>query len=160
MLEKFFKNSRYLVFIIVITGFISSILLYLLSINVIVNLVWDFVNGIPDSAKAGQYLAVTLLKVLDILLIALVFQIISIAHYQFFISKEPDINSRFLKVLHIADFHDLKVILLQVATLILTVMFLEQAVETGASLETLYFAISVAVAIYTVVQLIKSMQDK
>lgn len=99
-----------------------------------------------------------LLKILDILLIALAFQIISIAHYRFFISNKPTEDSLFLKTLHINNFHDLKIIILQVAALILTIMFLEQVAAVGATLETLYFAVSIAVMLAAVVFTMKSLK--
>ena len=69
------------------------------------------------------------------------------------------VDSRFLKVLHIHDFHDLKSILMQVAVLILTVMFLGQAVEYGATLETLYFALSVSCVLVAVVFVTKNLRS-
>lgn len=130
-----------------------------MSLNILFHLCLSFVMAVPDTAKMGKQLAVTLLKVLDIGLIALVFQITSIALYQFFICQKQTMDSRFLKVLHIHDFHDLKSILMQVAVLILTVMFLEQAVEYGATLETLYFALSVSCVLMAVVFVIKNLKS-
>lgn len=103
-------------------------------------------------------MAVSLLKSLDILLIALAFQIVSIAHHRLFISRSSDTESRFLKAMHVNDFHDLKVILLQVSILILALVFLEQAVEVGATLETLYLALSNGIVIAALVFAIRSMQ--
>lgn len=65
----------------------------------------------------------------------------------------------FLQALHISDFRDLKSMLMQVAILILTVMFLEQAVEYGATLETLYFALSVSFVLVAVVFVIKNLKS-
>lgn len=158
-MDKIFDNSRFLVYIIVFTTFISSIILYVLSINMLGYLLWGFLSDLPASIQSGKYLAVILLKVLDIGLIALVFQITSIALYQFFICQKENSESRFLKVLHIHDFHDLKSMLMQVATLILVVMFLEQAVEHGASLQTLYFAVAVSLVLMAVVFVIKSLKS-
>lgn len=159
MIDSLFKNSRFLVYVIVFTSFLSSVILYVMSLNILIHLLGSFVMAVPDTAKLGKQLAVTLLKVLDIGLIALVFQITSIALYQFFICQKQTVDSRFLKVLHIHDFHDLKSMLMQVAVLILVVMFLEQAVEYGATLETLYFAVSVSCVLVAVVFVIKNLKS-
>ncbi|WP_416192758.1 YqhA family protein [Neisseria sp. CCUG12390] len=158
ILEQIFKNSRLLVFIIVIVSFIASILLYIASINAGLHFIVGFVRELPDTPSKVQYQAVLLLKILDVLLIALTFQIISIAHYHFFISGKTNNDSQFLKALHINSFHDLKIIILQVASLILTIMFLEQVAAVGATLETLYFAVSIAVVMAAVVLTMKSLR--
>lgn len=158
MLENIFRNSRWMVVIIVIVSFIASILLYIASINAVLHFIVGFFKNLPSEPSDVQYQAVMLLKILDVLLIALTFQIISIAHYHFFISAEPNNDSRFLKALHIGSFHDLKIIILQVSSLILVIMFLEQIAAAGATLETLYFAVSIAVVMAAVVLTMKSLR--
>lgn len=158
MLEPLFRKSRYLVFIIVFASFMASLLLYVTAVNILWTTLGDFLKDIPDTAGEAKIMAVNLLKSLDILLIALAFQIVSIAHHRFFISRSSDTESRFLKAMHITDFHDLKIILLQVSILILALVFLEQAVEVGATLETLYLALSNGIIIAALVFAIRSMQ--
>ena len=159
MINSLFQNSRFLVYVLVLTSFFASVILYIMLLNILFHLCLSFVMAVPDTVKSGKELAVTLLMVLDIGLIALVFQITSIALYQFFICKKEMVDSRFLKVLRIHDFHDLKSILMQVAVLILTVMFLGQAVEYGATLETLYFALSVSCMLVAVVFVTKNLRS-
>lgn len=158
MLENLFKNSRFLVLIIVAVSALASLALYFASVYSVLHLLGAFVANLPEKPGEVQYQAVMLLKILDILLIALAFQIISIAHYRFFISHKPTEDSLFLKTLHINNFHDLKIIILQVAALILTIMFLEQVAAVGATLETLYFAVSIAVMLAAVVFTMKSLK--
>ena len=158
MLENIFKSSRFLVFIIVAVSAVASMMLYFASVYSLLHLMMNFFSDLPEHPGELQYKAVMLLKILDILLIALAFQIISIAHYHFFISHKPTHDSLFLKALRIDDFHDLKIIILQVAALILTIMFLEQVAQIGATLETLYFAVSVAVMIFAVVFTMKHLR--
>lgn len=160
MLESLFRNSRFLVIIIVIMSFIASILLYISSISITGNIILEFFQDIPTTPSEGPLKAVKLLKALDVLLIALVFQIISVAHYHFFLSRNQDSKSLFLEVLHIDNYHDLKIIILQVSAIILAIVFLEQAVEVGGSLETLYLAISLALVILSLVFLMRNMKHK
>ena len=159
MINSLFQNSRFLVYVIVFTSFLSSVILYIVLLNILFHLCLSFVMAVPDTVKSVKELAVTLLMVLDIGLIALVFQITSIALYQFFIDKKEMVDSRFLKVLRIHDFHDLKSTLMHVAVLILTVMFLGQAVKYGATLETLYFALSVSCVLVAVVFVTKDLRS-
>jgi uncharacterized membrane protein YqhA len=156
-MEKMFSLSRYLVLVVVVTCLIAAILLYLSSVVIVFHVVADVVTAVPSSADGGKRLAVRLLKVLDVLLIAVTFQIIAIGLFRLFISRSPAVRSGFLSALQINNFHDLKVTLLQVAIVILVVLFLEQAVEVGATLETLYLGLAFAVVIASSVWAAKSM---
>lgn len=150
MIESLFKNSRFLVFLIVISSMLSSVLLYISAVNIMINIVLDSIVSLPTKPSEGQIKAVMLLKSLDILLIALTFQIVSVAHYHLFISNQPENKSWFLEVFHISNFKDLKIILLKVAVLVLALIFLEQAVEKGATLETLYLSMASALMIFAI----------
>lgn len=156
-MEKMFGLSRYLVMVVVLTCLVAAVLLYLSSIFIVAQLVVDVVTDVPTSADSGKRLAVRLLKVLDVSLIAVTFQIIAIGLFRLFISPSPAERSGFLAALQINNFHDLKVTLLQVAVVILVVLFLEQAVEVGATLETLYLGLAFALVIASAVWAAKSM---
>ena len=158
MIENIFKNSRYLVVLTVLISLISSVTLYAAALNIIFNVLYEFFTHPAVKPLDGQILAVNLLKTLDILFIALTFQIVSIANYRLFISTEQVQVSRFLTVLGIQDFHDLKINLLQVSIIILVILFLEQAVEVGATLNTFLFGASIAMIIATIVLAIKSLR--
>jgi len=147
MVERIFQSSRFLVLVTVLVCAVAAALLYAASANVVYNVVLETVTAMPQSADGGKRLAVKLLKILDTLLIAVTLQIIAGALYRLFISPLPD-NARCIATpLQINNFHDLKVTLIQVAIVILVVLFLEQAVEVGATLETLYFGAAVALVI-------------
>lgn len=156
-MEKILNSSRFLVLFIVIICSISAILLYVSSLNVILHLVLHFFERMPMSADGGKRLAVQLLKILDTLLIAVTFQIIAVGLYRLFISRSSSSGSGLLSALKINDFHDLKITLIQVAMVIMVVLFLEQAVEVGATLETLYFGASISLVIFSAVYAAKSM---
>lgn len=159
MLEKLFNSSRYLVLIIVVMAMVAAILLYLTTLGIIWNVIVDALTQAPSSADGGKRLAVRLLKVLDILLIALTFQIIAISLYRLFIKQGDTSHSLFMRVLKINNFHDLKITLIQVAIVILSILFLEQAVEIGAALETLYFGVAIALVVVALVYASKHMGD-
>ena len=158
MMEKLFKNSRYLVFLTIIVSLLSSVTLYVASLNIIFHVLSDFVTNPAVKPLDGQILAVNLLKTLDILLIALSFQMIAIAYYRLFISNKPAKESRFLTVLGIHDFHDLKINLMQVSMIILVILFLEQAVESGANFNTFLYGAAIAMVVGAIVLAIKSLR--
>lgn len=147
MLNKLFRNSRYFVLVTIVVSSVSALMLYLASIVIVFNIVVDFLNNMPASADGGKRLAVRLLKVLDTLLIAVTFQIIAAGLFRLFISRVGIHENSLLSALQIRDFHDLKVTLMQVAVVILVVVFLEHAVEGVGGQELLYHGIAIAVVI-------------
>lgn len=144
MIENVFQKSRLLVLIAVATAAISAVLLYFVSLSVLTHILMDLLLDIPKTTDDGKLLAVKLLKLLDLLLIAITFQMISVSLYRLFITPVRIGESPFLNVMNIKSFHDLKITIIQVSVVILVILFLERAVEFGASLETLYFGTAVA----------------
>ncbi len=147
MIEKLFRGSRLLVLIAVAATAISAVLLYFSSLSILAYVVLDVAQDIPRTTEIGKNLAVKLLKVLDLLLIAITFHVTSVSLYRLFITPLRVEESTFLNVLHIKSFHDLKITVMQVSIVILVILFLEQAVEVGATLESLYFGAAVAMVI-------------
>lgn len=157
-MENIFKSSRFLVIVAVVTSALSAALLYCASLIIIFNVIVDFIQSVPVTADAGKGLAVKLLKILDLLLIAITFQIIAVSLYRLFIRPRTSQDSTFLGALEISSFHDLKITLVQVAVVILVILFLEHAVEVGATLESLYFGLAVGVVIFASVHAWKHMK--
>lgn len=147
MIEKVFQNSRFLVLIAITAASISSILLYIGSLSVLIHTIMDLAQDIPKTTYNGKMLAVKLLKILDLLLIAITLQMISVSLYRLFITPFRMEKSTFLNVLNIKSFHDLKITIIQVSVVIMVILFLEQAVELGAVPEILYFGSAVALVI-------------
>ena len=146
-MERLFQNSRFLVIIAILTTAISSLLVYIACVNIVFNVVKVTITALPDSAKGGKELIVELLKILDLLLIGITLQVITISLYRLFISPSTTKSSQFLASFHIEDFHDLKITLVQVTSVILVILFLEHAVEFGGTIETLYLGISIAIVV-------------
>ncbi|MFO7859845.1 MAG: YqhA family protein [Desulfosalsimonas sp.] len=147
MIEKIFQSSRYLVLIAIAAASVSAIVLYFGSLSVLIHLLMDLLQEVPTTTESGKMLAVKLLKILDLLLIAITLQTISVSLYRLFITPLRVENSTFLNVLNIKSFHDLKITIIQVSIVILVILFLEQAVELGARSEILYFGSAVALVI-------------
>jgi len=157
-MERLFNSSRFLVVVAVVISALSAVLLYSATLIIIVNVILEFVRDVPVSADAGKGLAVKLLKILDLLLIAITFQIIAVSLYRLFIRPLTCDKSTFLNALDIKSFHDLKITLIQVAVVILVILFLEHAVEVGAALSTLYYGLAVGVVMLASVWAWKHMQ--
>ncbi|MBA2881354.1 putative membrane protein YqhA [Desulfosalsimonas propionicica] len=147
MIEKIFQSSRYLVLIAIGAASVSAIVLYFGSLSVLIHLLMDLLQEVPTTTESGKMLAVKLLKILDLLLIAITLQTISVSLYRLFITPLRVENSTFLNVLNIKSFHDLKITIIQVSIVIMVILFLEQSVELGARLELLYFGSAVALVI-------------
>ncbi|HCF3275407.1 TPA: YqhA family protein, partial [Pseudomonas aeruginosa] len=90
MIERVFRSSRFMVWVAVVICAVSSLLLYGASVNIIWNTALDVVRDIPVSADDGKSLAVRLLKLLDLLLIAITFQIMAVNLYRLFIRPVSD----------------------------------------------------------------------
>ncbi|CAM5226055.1 YqhA family protein [Alishewanella longhuensis] len=146
-MEKLLQSSRVLVFLTISVCAAAAVLLYMASAVIVYNVIVDSILHIPTTADQGKRLAVKLLKVLDTLLIALTFQIIATGLYRLFLGDPDSKEKGLLKAMDIKNFHDLKITLMQVASVIMVILFLEQAVEVGATLETLYFGIAIAVVV-------------
>ncbi len=147
MIERVLKSSRWLVFIAVFTTAISAILIYVSCINIVFHMVKEVIFNLPESTEEGKTLAVKLLKLLDLLLIGITLQVIAVSLYRFFIATIEVKESLLLSALNIKNFHDLKVTLIQVATVILVILFLERAVESGGTLETLQLGLAIGIVI-------------
>lgn len=157
-MEKILQSSRILVLLTIVVCGAAACLLYLSSAVIAYNIIWETLSQLPDTADLGKRLAVKLLKVLDTLLIALTFQIIATGLYRLFLGDVENLDKGLLKAMDIKNFHDLKITLMQVASVIMVILFLEQAVEVGATLETLYFGLSIAVVVVAAVFAAKQMR--
>ncbi|OZB37722.1 MAG: hypothetical protein B7X50_12235 [Alishewanella sp. 34-51-39] len=162
-MEKILQSSRILVLLTIVVCGAAACLLYLSSAVIVYNiiwetLIWETLSQLPDTADLGKRLAVKLLKVLDTLLIALTFQIIATGLYRLFLGDVDNLDKGLLKAMDIKNFHDLKITLMQVASVIMVILFLEQAVEVGATLEALYFGLAIAVVVLASVFAAKQMR--
>ncbi|NAX38759.1 hypothetical protein CAG54_14740, partial [Vibrio sp. V27_P1S3P104] len=144
MIERLFEKTRFLVLAVVVVSFCAAIILYCTIVMIMFGVVMDIFNSIHFSETGGKLLVVKLLKILDISLIAITFQLISVGLYRLFIRPSALENSAFLSALTIKNFHDLKITLLQVSVVIMVILFLEHLVEVGASIETLYLGAGIS----------------
>ena len=144
----------------VVVGGVAALLLYVASIYIVFNIVVDFILQLPATADEGKRLAVRLLKVLDTLLIAVTFQMVAVGLFRLFIRPETGTECGLMSALEVRSFRDLKIAILQLAIVILVILFLEQIVEAGASLETLYMGGAIALVIASSVFAFRAMASE
>lgn len=142
-MEKVLNASRYLVLVAVLVCIVASILLYILSVFSMGRLIMAAVLNLPTDTDTGKIIAVTLLTVLDTLLIAMTFQIIGVGFYRLFVTQTEKLPD----AVEAKDFDLLKASILRLGIVILTILFIEQAVDEGATLNTLYFGTAIALII-------------
>lgn len=153
MIERVLSRSRWLVMITVVISLLSAVLLYATSIvNMIKMFMEIFYN--PLVVVGEDYSKITvvrLLKMLDILLIAVTLQIIAMGLYRLFVNQNAKETAEIENVgnLRIQDFHQLKATVIHMTTVILVIIFLEKAVQQGATLDLLYFGLAVGFVIFT-----------
>jgi len=119
-------------------------------VTLLIEVLRETLMQLPAKADLGKEIAVQLLKVLDILLIAVTFQIIAAGLYRLFISRRelaPANDDLRMGRLEITNFHQLKATVIHLAVVILVIQFLEHAVNVGAAVETLYFGAATALVI-------------
>lgn len=151
MLNKLFIITRLFIVPVVISSFVAAVSLYVVVVFLMFNTIVDYFSNPPIEIANGKLLVVKFFKILDISLIAITFQVISLGLYRLFINNESLSDNNLLNALKIRSFHDLKSILLQVSVVILVVMFLEHIVEKGASIDNLYMGISISAIIIAAV---------
>lgn len=153
MIEKVLSRSRWLVMITVVISLLSAVLLYATSIVSMVKIIMEVVNN-PLVVMGEDYSKLTvvrLLKMLDILLIAVTLQIIAMGLYRLFVNQnaQETVEIENIGNLRIQDFHQLKATVIHMTTVILVIIFLEKAVQQGANLDLLYFGLAVGFVIFT-----------
>ncbi|WP_111643430.1 YqhA family protein [Marinimicrobium alkaliphilum] len=147
-MEKLFHSSRFVVLVAVMVTAVSAALLYFVSITLLINVVSGVFLNVPSTTDQGKNLVVSLLKLLDITLIAITLHLVSVSLFRLFITPVKAAKSAFLNILNIKSFHDLKITIIHVSVVVLTILFLERAVEEGASLDTLYFGAAISMVIW------------
>ena len=140
MLTRILEKSRYLTVLVVVTSIVSALTLLIYATLGTFDGVMQFVESPID---AGPLLALKFIKLVDVTLLAMVFQLIAIGTYKLFIDeafKPP----AWLKV---DDLDDLKNRLVRVIVLVLAVSFLSEVIEGEPGQEIAFLGLGVAAVI-------------
>lgn len=132
-MKKILENGKYIIYLAIISSFLSSIFLFIVTTIKIFN---DFIS-IAKSLDLTRLLT-TVISSLDSYILAIIVYIFAISLYELFIGQleVPD-------WLVVTNLDDLKKKLSSVIALILAVLFLKHVVEWEDGKETMYFAISI-----------------
>lgn len=142
-MEKWLSRSRTLTYVTVILAMLAALLLYIFAGIVFVQVVWNTLSGHFWDSETIKASSVGLLKMMVLLLIAASFQIMAHGMYRLFIQSSYSSEGP----LHVSSFKDLKHSLVNIASIVLVIFFVENAVRLGAGREILELGIAIAVVI-------------
>ncbi|MEC9481794.1 MAG: YqhA family protein [Halomonas sp.] len=142
-MEKWLKRSRKLTYVTVVLAMLAALLLYIFAGIVFMHVIWNTLSGNFWSSETIKASSVGLLKMMDLLLIAASFQIMAHGMYRLFIQSSYTSEGP----LYVASFKDLKHSLVNIASIVLVIFFVENAVKLGAGRAILELGIGVAVVI-------------
>lgn len=143
MLHRILAGSRHLVLLAVVCSFIASITVLIYgTMQTLGTIVHIFTEG-SVSSKGAKELVVSFVEIIDLFLLSTVFYITALGLYELFIDDR-------IKVpvwLEIHSIDDLKTKLASVVVVILSVLFLGQAVSWNGTTNILPFGVSNALVI-------------
>ena len=140
MLTKILEKTRFLTLLVVLTSFLSALALF---IYVTIGTVDNVIQFAASPRDVGPLLPLRFIKLIDVALLALVFQLIAVGTYELFIDREIVLPA-WMKV---RNLDDLKNRLVRVIVLVLAVSFLTEVVEGEPSQEIAFFGVGIAVVI-------------
>lgn len=156
-IARIIRSSRWLILFGVFTSFIASIALFLATfISFVTNMYKIATNGMVFDDKGIKELAVALMNYVDLFFIAAAFYLISAGFYKLFIDE----NMKLPAAISIYSFDDLKKILVRVAIVVLTILFLEKAIQWDGKWEIAGFGFACAFVIIAITFNIKSSDEK
>ncbi|MCG8686325.1 MAG: YqhA family protein [Desulfobacterales bacterium] len=146
MLEFLLRKSQYFIGVIVIVTLICALTLYVMTTLSAVCEIYNAFIGTDFSVNSTKILAVKFLKITDLFIICLGLQIIAVGIYKLYINEKVSLP----KEIDTKSLADLKASLVKIATLVLLILFVEQAVSLGPSENLLGFGIAIAAVIASV----------
>ncbi len=143
MFQQILTNSRFLILIAVLCSFMAAIVVLLGgAIQTFAAVEHFFTHGLGPS-KEAKMLVLPLIEAIDLFLLATVFYITALGLYELFIDDRITVPSW----LEIHTIDDLKSKLTSVVVVILSVIFLGQAVQWNGQTNLLPFGSSIALVI-------------
>lgn len=137
MLKKILENGKIIAMISAATLFVSSVLLVLYGVYALVETVINILSHFKDYGPAQ--ITTKFIGIMDIHMVAIVLYIFAIGMYKLMVGplNVPD-------YVKIETIDDLKSKLASILILIIAITFTKEVVEWKSPLETLYFAVAIA----------------
>ena len=143
MIHRILASSRQLIILAVICSFIASVTILIYGVIQTGSAIWQVLHDGAVSSKGAKKLVVSLVEVIDMFLLSTVFYITALGLYELFIDDRINVP----EWLEIHDIDDLKGKLISVIIVVLSVLFLGQAVTWSGDANFLPFGASVALVI-------------
>lgn len=143
MLHRILASSRHLVLLAVICSFIASVTVLIYGTMQTVSTIGTVLLERSVSSKGAKTLVLSFVEIIDLFLLATVFYITALGLYELFIDDRIKVP----EWLEIHSIDDLKGKLTSVIVVILSVLFLGQAVKWDGAMTILPFGASVALVI-------------
>lgn len=154
---KIIRSGRLFVILGVCTSFIAALVLSVVTFLSFLMKMYEFVHhGIALDDDSIKELAVSLMNYVDLFFIATAFVLISAGFYKLFIDESLKLPA----AISINSFDDLKKILIRVAIVVLTILFLEKAIRWQGGWEITGFGFACAFVIIAITFNIRSSDDK
>lgn len=143
MLHRILAKSRYLMIIAVLGCFVASVTLLIYgALETIATIGYIITTG-PISSENSKQLILSFIEVVDLFLLATVFYITALGLYELFIDERIKVPNW----LEIHTIDDLKTKLTSVIVVVLSVLFLGEAVKWKGDPNILPFGVSIALVI-------------
>jgi uncharacterized protein (TIGR00645 family) len=148
IVDRILRISRYLLVIAVIGSYIISAILIVYGAALLIHILIGIFTSQPQfGTNADRYLMLECIQLIDIFLLGTAFYIVALGLYELFIQRLPSTPGWLI----IHDIEDLKAKLLGVIVVILSVFFLEQAINWNGSRDILDLGIGEALMIGAIV---------
>lgn len=143
MIKKMLSSSRYVMIIPVLGTFFAFLALLVYEIVVLANAVFETIQNPSISTKAVKVFAVGVVEAVDVFLIAIAVNIISLGLYSLFI----DDTIALPKWMQIRSLDDLKANLISVVIAVLSVLFLREAVAWEGDSDIAAYGVALALMV-------------
>ncbi len=146
MLKTILSKSRNLTYIAVIAILVCAISLYLLTTIAAIVTVFNAVTSDGWDVYSIREVAASFLKVVDFFLLSVGLHIIAVGVYKLFVDDSIELP----EAMNSRSFVDLKITLVKLATIVLLLDFVEQALSSHDSRELLEFGAAIAIVLAAV----------
>lgn len=141
-MKPLLENAKYLILVIVLSSLVGTVVALIWGIYETVNVVVNLLTHYKDASSA----VASFVQLMDIFLVAAVLYIFTVTLYELFIGE---LNMP--EWLNVHSFDELKTILSNMVILILSVSFLKYFLERKDPLDTLLYALAVAVVSFALI---------
>lgn len=145
-LAELIGRTRFVVLLAVVSVLLVSMALFIVGAGMAVQGVWHALKALVTGELTSSTITVDLLEVVSVLLKAVVFYLIGVGFYSLFIAP-----LNVAAALGITSFNDLEIKVISVIIVIMGITFLEHFIRWDQAVETLLYAVSLAVVVTALV---------